>query len=121
MYKRAIAIFALSILFFSCAAPVANPPQPPPAPPIPPLASQPVPVPARKPALLPNLTILDISLSETGKIEVILSNAGEGPAPYGVGSLTIYVDGLLKWKDSLGTLPDHTFLEPGGTTLYTTP
>jgi len=35
--------------------------------------------------------------------------------------LTIYVDGLLKWKDSLGTLPDQTFLEPGGTTLYTTP
>ena len=121
MYKRAIAIFALSILFFSCAAQVANTPQPPPAPPVPPLASQPVPLPARKPALLPNLTILDISLSETGKIDVILSNAGEGPAPYGVGSLTIYVDGLLKWKDSLGTLPDQTFLEPGGTTLYTTP
>ena len=121
MYKRAIAIFALSILFFSCAAQVANTPQPPPAPPVPPLASQPVPPPARKSALLPNLTILDISLSETGKIEVILSNAGEGPAPYGVGSLTIYVDGLLKWKDSLGTLPDQTFLEPGGTTLYTTP
>jgi hypothetical protein len=51
----------------------------------------------------------------------MLSNTGEGPAPYGVGSLTIYVDGLLKWKDSLGTLPDQTFLEPGGTTLYTTP
>jgi hypothetical protein len=64
---------------------------------------------------------LDISLSETGKIVVMLSNTGEGPAPYGVGSLAIYVDGLLKWKDSLGTLPDQTFLEPGGTTLYTTP
>jgi hypothetical protein len=75
----------------------------------------------RRSALLPNLTIADISLSETGKIMVMLSNTGEGPAPYGVGSLTIYVDGLLKWKDSLGTLPDQTFLEPGGTTLYMTP
>ena len=51
----------------------------------------------------------------------MISNIGKGPAPYGVGSLTIYVDGLLKWKDSLGTLPDQTFLEPGSTTLYTTP
>ncbi len=121
MGKRAIAIFAFSFFLFSCAAQVANTPQPPPAPPVPPLASQSVSPPARKPALLPNLTILDISLSETGKIVVMLSNTGEGPAPYGVGSLAIYVDGLLKWKDSLGTLPDQTFLEPGGTTLYTTP
>ena len=51
----------------------------------------------------------------------MISNTGEGPAPYGVGSLAIYVDGLLKWKDSLGTLPDQTFLEPGGTTLYPAP
>jgi archaellum component FlaG (FlaF/FlaG flagellin family) len=64
---------------------------------------------------------LDISLSEAGKIVVMLSNIGKEPAPYGIGSLTIYVDGLLKWKDSLGTLPDQSFLEPGGTTLYTTP
>jgi archaellum component FlaG (FlaF/FlaG flagellin family) len=121
MYKGAIAIFALSVLFFSCAAQVATTPEPPPSPPVPPLESQPVPPPARKPDLLPNLTILDIFLSQTGKIEVMLSNTGEGPAPYGVGSLTIYVDGLLKWKDSLGTLPDQTFLEPGGMTVYTTP
>ncbi len=116
MIKGAIAIFALSIFFFGCAAQVANTPQPPPAPPVPS-----VPPPASQPVVLPNLTILDISLSETGKIEVMLSNTGEGPAPYGVGSLAIYVDGLLKWKDSLGTFPDQTFLEPGGTTLYTTP
>jgi hypothetical protein len=116
MVKGAIAIFALSISLFSCAAQVANTPQPPPAPPVPS-----VPPPASQPGFLPNLTILDISLSETGKIEVMLSNTGEGPAPYGVGSLAIYVDGLLKWKDSLGTLPDQTFLEPGGSTLYTTP
>jgi len=113
MVKRAIAIFALSIFLFGCAAQVANTPQPPPAPPVPPPAPQPV--------LLPNLTISDISLSETGKIEVMLSNTGKGPAPYGVGSLAIYVDGLLKWKDSLGTLSDQSFLEPGGFALYTTP
>ncbi len=110
MVKGAIAIFALSVFFFSCAAQVANTPQPPPAPP-----------PAPQPVLLPNLTISDISLSGTGKIEVMLSNIGKGPAPYGVGSLTIYVDGLLKWKDSLGTLSDQTFLEPGGSALCTTP
>jgi archaellum component FlaG (FlaF/FlaG flagellin family) len=118
MYRGAIAIFAFFVILFSCAAQDAVTTQPPPAPP---LASQSVLPPVHKPALLPNLTILDIFLSETGKITVMLSNTGEGPAPYGVGSLTIYVDGLLKWKDSLGTLPDQTFLEPGGTTLYTTP
>ncbi len=121
MNKGAIAIFALSISLFSCAAQVANIPQPPPAPPVPPLASQAVPPDAPQPVPLANLTISDISLSGDGKIEVMLTNLGNGPAPYGIGSLTIYVDGLLKWKDSLGTLPDQTFLEPGGTTLYTTP
>ncbi len=118
MYKGAIAIFALSIFFLSCAAQVANTPPLPPAP-LP--APQPAPSSAPQPVLLPKLTILDISLSESGKIVVMLSNTGDAPAPYGVGSLTIYVDGLLRWKDSLGTLPDQTFLEPGGTTLYTTP
>jgi hypothetical protein len=113
MFKRAIAILAFSIFLFSCAQVAVTPQPPPPAPPAPPPAPQPV--------LLPNLSILDISLSETGKIEVMLSNTGEGPAPYGVGSLAIYVDGLLKWKDSLGTLPDQSFLEPGGSTFYTTP
>ncbi len=113
MYKRAITIFAFCMFLFSCAAQVPVTPQPPPTSPVPPPVPQPV--------LLPNLTISDISLSETGKVQVMLSNTGMGPAPYGVGSLTIYVDGLLKWKDSLGTLPDQSFLEPGGSTLYTTP
>ena len=121
MYKGAIAIFALSIFLFGCAAQVVHAPQPPSTPPVPSPASQPVSSPAPQPVLLPNLIISDISLSETGKIEVMLTNVGEGPAPYGIGSLTIYVDGLLKWKDSLGTLPDQGFLGPGGTTLYTTP
>ena len=118
MLKGAIAIFALSVFLFSCAAQVATPPQPAPGP-VP--ASHPAPPPASQPVLLPKLTILDIFLSESGKIVVMLSNTGDAPAPYGVGSLTIYVDGLLRWKDSLGTLADQTFLEPGGTALYTTP
>jgi hypothetical protein len=114
MFKGATAIFAISIFLFSCASQVTNTTQPP-------LSTPSAPPSAPQPVLLPNLAISDISLSETGKLEVMLSNTGEGPAPYGVGSLAIYVDGLLQWKDSLGTLPDQTFLEPGGTTLYTTP
>jgi len=105
MFKGATAIFAFSVFLFGCAAQVTT--QPP--------SAQPQPV------LLPDLTISDISISGTGKVEVMISNIGKGPAPYGVGSLAIYVDGLLKWKDSLGTFPDQSFLEPGGSTLYTTP
>jgi len=111
MFIRAATIFALAICFFGCAAQVTA--QPPPAPIIP--------TPSPQPVLLPHLTILDISLSETGKIAVMLSNIGKKPAPHGVGSLAIYVDGLLKWKESLDALPDQSFLEPGGATLYTTP
>ena len=121
MYKRAIAIFALSIFLFSCAAHVANTTQSPPAPVVSSPPAQLLQPPPPQPVLLPDLTISDISLSETGKIEIMLSNIGKGPAPYGIGSLAIYVDGLLKWKDSLGILPDQSFLEPGGSTLYTTP
>jgi len=105
MFKGVTAIFTVSIFLFSCAAQVTT--QPPSAPP--------------QPVLLPDLTISDISLSGTGKVEVMISNIGKGPALYGVGSLAIYVDGLLKWKDSLGAFPDQSFLEPGGSTLYTTP
>jgi archaellum component FlaG (FlaF/FlaG flagellin family) len=121
MSKGAIAIFALSIFLFHCATPVANTAPPPPAPLVLPPTSQAVPPAPPQPRLLPNLTISDLSLDETGKIEVMLKNVGSGAAPYGIGSLTVYVDGLLKWKVSLGTLSDQTFLEPGGTTLYTTP
>ena len=105
MLKGAITIFAFSIFLFSCAAQVTT--QPPPAQP--------------QSVLLPDLTISDISLGETGKVEVMISNIGKGPAPYRVGSLVIYVNGHLKWRDSLGTLPDQTFLQPGGFVLYTTP
>jgi archaellum component FlaG (FlaF/FlaG flagellin family) len=120
MFKRAIAIFALSIFLVSCAAQIT--PQPPPPSPVPPPAPQPVqpPPPPPQPVLFPDLIISDISLNESGRIKVTISNVGKGPAPHGVGSLSIYVDGLLKWKDSLGTLPDQAFLEPGGIVLYTT-
>jgi len=91
--------------FFGCAAQVTT--QPPSAPP--------------QPVLLPDLTISDISLSGTGKVEVTISNVGKGFASYGVGSLVVYVDGQMKWRDSLGALPDHTFLTPGARVLYSTP
>ncbi len=105
MFKGAIGIFAFSIFLFNCATPVTTSP-----PPVPP-----------QPVLLPDLTISDISLNGGGKVEVRISNIGRGPAPHHVGSLVIYVDGHLKWKDSLATLPDQIFLQPGGFILYTTP
>jgi hypothetical protein len=105
MFKGATTIFALAIFLFSCAAQVTA--QPPPAPP--------------RPVLLPDLTVSDISLNATGKVEVMISNIGKGSASYRVGSLAIYIDGYLKWRDSLGNLPDQTFLQPGGRFLYTTP
>jgi len=105
MFKGAIAIFAFSIFLLSCATKV---------------TTQLTPVPP-KPILFPDLTISDISLSETGKVEVMISNIGKGSAPYCVGSLMIFVDGHLKWKDSLASLPDQTFFQPGVFVLYTTP
>jgi archaellum component FlaG (FlaF/FlaG flagellin family) len=105
MFKGAIAIFAFSIFLFNCSTSIPTPP-----PPIPPQL-----------VLLPDLTITDISLNEAGKIEVMISNIGKEHAPHHVGSLVIYVDGHLKWKDSLAMLPDQTFLQPGVFILYTTP
>ena len=108
MFKRAIAILAFSIFLFSCAAQVTT--QPPPAPPPPP-----------QPVLLPDLTISDISLSESGKVVVRISNSGKGSAPGGTGSLTVYIDGHVKWSESLGNFPDQSFLQAGGSVTYTTP
>jgi hypothetical protein len=110
MFKGAIAIFAFSIFLFNCAKPNTAPTP----------SGSPQLVPPQ-PVLLPDLTISDISLNEGGKVEVRISNIGRGPAPHPFGSLMIYVDGHLKWKDSLATLPDQTFLQPGGFILYTTP
>jgi len=113
MFKRAMTIFAFSLSLLSCAMQ---------APTQPPLASSPPPPPPEpQPVLLPDLTISDLSLSKTGNIVVRISNLGKGVAPYGVGALVIYVDGHLAWKDSLETLPDQTFLQPGRFVLYTTP
>ncbi|MGZ3589722.1 MAG: CARDB domain-containing protein [Thermodesulfobacteriota bacterium] len=117
MFIRAMTIFAFSLCLLSCATQ---------APPQPPLASspsfpQPEPQPEPQPVLLPDLTISDLSLNETGKIVVRISNLGKGAAPYGVGTLAIYIDGRLAWKDSLGTLPDQTFLQPGRFILFTAP
>ena len=108
MFKRAIAILAFSISLFSCAAQVT--PQPPPAPP-----------PPSQPVLLPDLTVSDISLSESGKVVVRISNSGKGSAPDRTGSLTVYVDGHVKWSESLGNFPDQSFLQAGGSVTYTTP
>jgi archaellum component FlaG (FlaF/FlaG flagellin family) len=113
MFRRAMMIFAFSISLFSCAT--QGPIQPP-------LASSPFsPPPEPQPVLLPDLAISNLSLSETGNIVVRISNLGKGAATYGVGTLAIYVDGHLGWKDSLENLPDQTFLQPGRFVLYTTP
>ncbi len=118
MFKGAIAIFACFHLLFSCAAQLTT--QPPPVPLIPPPPQPDPPIPSQS-VLLPDLTISDISLSGTGKIEVTISNIGKRSAPYPAGSLVVYVDGLLKWKDSLEALLDQTFLEPGRFVRHPTP
>ena len=112
MLERATTILALATFLFSCATQVAT--QPPSAPQV----SSPPP----QPVLLPRPHHFryffkrnwkgrgdDFEYLERGLLHMVL------------GSLAIYVDGLLKWKDSLGALPDQSFLKPGGTTLYTTP
>jgi hypothetical protein len=106
-------IFAFSTSLLSCAMQ---------APMQPLLASWPIlPSPEPQPVFLPDLTVSDISLSEAGYIVVRISNLGKGAAPYGFGTLVIDIDGHLAWKDSLGNLPDQTFLQPGRFVLYTTP
>jgi len=95
MSKRAIAIFAFFVFLFNCAAQVTT--QPPPAPPL-------APPPSPQPVLLPDLIVSDISLSESGRVEVRIS-----------------IDGHLKWRDSLGSLPDQSSLQPGGSATYATP
>jgi subtilase family serine protease len=110
MFKGAITILAFSFFLFSCAAQVAVPPQPPR-----------VSLVSPQPVFLPDLIISDISLSETGRVEVRVSNIGKGFAPDRLGSLVIYVDGDLRWRVSLGTLQDQAFLQPGGSVLYATP
>lgn len=110
---RAMTIFAFFLSLLGCATQ---------APPPPPLASSPLPLqPEPQPVLLPDLAVSDLSLNEGGRIVVKISNLGKAAALYGVGNLEIYVDGYLVRKDSLGSLPDQTFLQPGRFILYTTP
>ncbi len=113
MFKGAIAIFAFSVFLFNCAAPVTYRP-----PPVQPVSSAPPGPP--QPVLHPDLTISDLSLSETGKVEIKILNIGKGPFPHGVGSLAVYSDGHLKWREPLGNLPDQSFLQAGGSVTYTT-
>ena len=123
MFKGAIAIFAFSIFFFNCAAPVTT------KPPLPsPHASLPIPSPSppilSHPSqlfLLPDLTISDLFLTETNEVGVVISNIGEGAAPPYLGTIMIYVDGYLSWRQSLKNLFDQTFLQPGESVTYTTP
>ena len=123
MSKGAIAIFAFSIFFISCAAPVTTQPPLPSPPtslptpsPSPPLPSHPSPL-----FPLPDLTISDLFLTETNEVVVVISNRGEGVAPPYPGRLMIYVDGYLRWERSLKNLFDQTFLQPGESVTYTTP
>jgi archaellum component FlaG (FlaF/FlaG flagellin family) len=65
--------------------------------------------------------ISDISLNESGKVEVMIVNVGKGTAPSRVGILMIYVDGHLRWRGSLENFPDQAFLMPGRFVTVTTP
>jgi len=108
---KAMILFAFLFFFVSCSTYKPSPP------PLPPLESLPLP----SPRPLPDLTISDLSLDESGRLVVKISNIGEGPAPMGGGELLIFLGGRLKWRGSLEDLPDRGFLSPGGSTLYVTP
>ena len=122
MFKGAITLFALTIFLVHCAASVTTQSSSLPLPTLPP---QPQPQSETElqpqPSLLPDLIISDISLNESGKVEVIIANIGKGAGPYGVGSLMIYVDGYLRWRGSLENFTDQAFLTPGRFVTVTTP
>lgn len=120
MFKGAITIFAFTIFLISCAPSVTTQS---PSLPLPPTQPQPHPQSQPQPqlTLLPDLIISDISLTESGKVEVMIANIGKGTGPHSVGSLVIYVDGHLRWRGSLENFPDQTFLMPGGFVTITTP
>ena len=113
MLKGAIVLFAFSLFLFGCQAKVVYPPPSEPVPPPPVLPEEPV--------LLPDLTLTRISLDESGRLAVELSNIGKSLVSHLSGNLKIYVDGDLKWTIPFERMPDQSFLQPGGVTLYTTP
>jgi archaellum component FlaG (FlaF/FlaG flagellin family) len=121
MFTGAMTIFAFSLSLLGCALQASSQPSLAPSPLPPPPEPRPQPVSQAQPALLPDLSVSGLSLSDTHKIVVRISNLGKAAAPYGVGALAIYVDGHLARKDSLETLPDQTFLQPGRFVLYTAP
>jgi hypothetical protein len=114
MLKRAILLFAFSVLIYGCAAKVSYEP-PAVSPP-----SVPAPMPA-PPVLFPDLVLTDIFLNEDGYVVISIANSGPGRVPCGLGKLALYVDKDLQWSVFLKDLPDQAFLEPGGRIVYTTP
>ncbi len=107
-------IFLFAFLLFSICCSTPKPYVPPPTPP-----TESLPLPSPLP--LPDLTISELSLDESGKVLVKISNIGEGLAPIGGGDLLIFLGADLKWKASLDDLPDLSFLLPGGSAVYVTP
>jgi archaellum component FlaG (FlaF/FlaG flagellin family) len=115
MRKGAILLFAFSLILLGCQAKTVYLPPPESSPPTPP------PVIKEEPVPLPDLTISNITLDESGRLVVTLSNIGKNPFPSGIGSLSLYVDGDPKWSIPLERIPDQLFLQPGGISVYTTP
>ena len=115
MRKGAMVLFAFLILFGGCQSRTIYPPAPVSTPSFPPPSA------IEKPVVLSDLAISDVTVDDLGRVVITLSNAGKGPVPPQTGVLKIYVEGDLKWNISLGSIPDQTFLEPGGVCVYTTP
>jgi hypothetical protein len=115
MRKRAIFLFAFSLILLGCQAKAVYLPSPESAPPSRPPAIK------EERAALPDLTISDITLNEFGRVVVTLSNIGKNPVPSGIGDLSLYVDADPKWSIPLERIPDQIFLQPGGISVYTTP
>jgi len=115
MRKGAIFLFAFSLFLFGCQAKTVYLPPPESSPPTPP------PVIKEEPVALPDLTISNITLNESGRLVVTLSNIGKNPVPSRIGHLTLYVDGDPKWSIPLERIPDQNFLQPEGISVYMTP
>jgi archaellum component FlaG (FlaF/FlaG flagellin family) len=115
MRKGAIIVFAFLIFFGGCQPRTTYRPVPVSTPSFPPPSA------IEKPVVLSDLAINDITLDDQGRVVITLSNAGKGPVPRQTGVLKIYVEGDLKLNISLGSIPDQTFLEPGGVSVYSTP
>jgi hypothetical protein len=115
MRKGAIVVFAFLILLGGCQSRVIYSPAPVSTPSFPP------PLAIEKPVVVPDLAISDVTLDHLGRVVITLSNCGKAHFPPQSGVLRIYVGGDLKWNILLGSIPDQTFLEPGGITIYTAP